>query len=595
MKSEHAWRYTLLAVIFAAIGFIVIVQMFRLPYTPQAPVIVEEGDQYERAYHVYYPPRGQIYDRWGNLLAGNTLVYEVGVQVGAVRNIDTVAFALAQVMAGHPEYDHADYHDEVLAVLEAAQEEGRSYVQLADFVTPAELEQLRQWAESYSNLPDVPYGDTQQPSLVGMVYRPRLMRVYPEKALAANVMGFVNRDGDGLFGVEQQFNDLLAGEPQSVWMTLDPYRVDEIPEMEEGADLVLTIDREIQAAVENVLDNALESSGAEGGTILVMDPETGEILAMASWPRMDPNVYWEYSDFFPENQPYNRAVSTEYEPGSVFKVLTMAAALDSGAVTPETVFVDTGVFQIGGIYIYNWNYGAWGPQDMGGCMQHSLNVCLTWVASEMGPNTFYQYMQAFGIGHRTGIDLAAEAYGRLKLPGDSDWYDADLGTNSFGQGVAVTPVQMLMAVSALANDGEMVMPHIVRSIVRDGYQYNPATQVVGKPISAETAHILTDMLTVSLEEEASDALIDGYRVAGKTGTAEIPGPFGYETDLTNASFVGWGPAEDPQFLVYVWLEKPTSSPWGSVVAAPVFRQVVEELVVLMDLPPDAVRARLGSE
>jgi len=279
----------------------------------------------------------------------------------------------------------------------------------------------------------------------------------------------------------------------------------------------------------------------------------------------------------------------------VFKVLTMAAALDSGAVTPDTVFTDTGMFQIGGIYIYNWNYGAWGPQDMGGCMQHSLNVCLAWVASQMGATTFYEYMQAFGIGHRTGVDLAAEAYGRLKLPGDSDWYEADLGTNSFGQGVAVTPVQMLAAISALANGGEMVMPHVVRSIVRDGYQYDPAPQVVGMPISAETARILSEMLADSLELEASDALIEGYRVSGKTGTAEIPGPFGYESDLTNASFVGWGPMEDPQFLVYVWLEKPTSSPWGSVVAAPVFRQVVEQLVVLMDLPPDAVRALMGSE
>jgi cell division protein FtsI/penicillin-binding protein 2 len=177
----------------------------------------------------------------------------------------------------------------------------------------------------------------------------------------------------------------------------------------------------------------------------------------------------------------------------------------------------------------------------------------------------------------------------LKVPGDTDWYEAELGTNSFGQGVAVTPIQMVMAISAVANGkGEMMMPHVMRSMVRDGFQYTPTPQVVGRPIQAETARHLTSMLAESLESESSDALVEGYRVAGKTGTAEIATPTGYSSNLTNASFVGWGPVNDPRFLVYVWLEKPTSSKWGSVVAAPVFRDMVKQLVVLMDIPPDNV-------
>jgi cell division protein FtsI/penicillin-binding protein 2 len=202
-------------------------------------------------------------------------------------------------------------------------------------------------------------------------------------------------------------------------------------------------------------------------------------------------------------------------------------------------------------------------------------------------------MQNFGIGHLSGVDLAGELPGRLKLPGDDDWYEADLGTNSFGQGVSVTPVQMLMAVSAVANNtGQMVAPHVVRSMINNGHQYDIATQIVGAPIKAKTARKLTDLLATSLEGESSDALVDGYRVAGKTGTAEIATPMGYTGNMTNASFVGWGPTDDPKFLVYVWLEKPTTSPWGSVVASPVFKEVVDRLVILMNLPPDDVRHRL---
>src|SRR4030042_937549 len=224
---------------------------------------------------------------------------------------------------------------------------------------------------------------------------------------------------------------------------------------------------------------------------------------------------------------------------------------------------------------------------MQGCMAHSLNVCLTWVATQLGAGPFYQYMQNFGFGRITGIDLAGEAPGRLKLPGDTDWYEAELGTNSFGQGVAVTPIQMVMAISSVANaQGEMMMPHVMRAMVRDGYQYTPTPQIVGCQISATPARHLTDLLAQSLEGESSDALVEGYRVAGKTGTAEVATPTGYSSEQTNASFVGWGPIGDPKFLVYVWLEKPESSPWGSVVARACFREMGEHLVGLMDIPPD---------
>ena len=595
-QTLTGWRFNLLGVLFFLAGLMVIIQLVRLQFSPERGEFVSQGDLYSRTLHIFYPPRGDVYDRWGRLLAGSTLVYELGAQVDNIENPDTIAFALSKVLLGHPEYDYTGYYDDVFSVIHKAQLSDTAYVQLADFVTPEELAQLQEWSRNYANLPNVDYGEAGKPSLSGLVYRPRLQRYYPEFLLASNVLGFVNREGTGMFGVEAEFNDLLAGTPQSMWMTLDPYQVSEIPELKAGADLVLTIDREIQAAAEEVLDKGIDDSGADGGVVLVMDPNTGEMLAIASTPRLDPNEFWNYADVFEDNTPFNRAISEDYEPGSVFKVLTMAAALDAGAVTPETEYVDTGSIYIGGINIHNWDWGAWGPQTMEGCLAHSLNVCLTWVATELGAGEFYQYLQNFGFGKLTGIDLAAEAPGRLKIPGDTDWYEADLGTNSFGQGVAVTPIQMIMATSAVANGrGEMMVPHVMRSLVRDGFQYTPTPQIVGKPISAETAGTLTQMLASSLESESSDALVEGYRVAGKTGTAQIATAKGYTGDETNASFVGWGPVDNPQFLVYVWLKKPTSSPWGSVVASPVFQNMVERLVVLMDIPPDSVEQSLSGQ
>jgi cell division protein FtsI/penicillin-binding protein 2 len=583
MALEHSWRYTTLGVLLSALAAFVVLQMVRIQTSPQAEVFRSQGEVYAGSWRTIKPARGQIYDRLGNLLAGNLTVYEVGVELAYVENPSTIALALNAVT-------DADYED----VFAAASKEPSSsavFAVLANNVTEEQKLRLEQFAEEMK----LAYGDSKdekRPSLAGLVFTPQLQRSYPEKDLASNILGFVNQEGKGFFGIEEKFDELLAGESKTLWVSRDPNRVEELPQVPPGASLVLTIDRAIQAEMEEILDAAIEEHGAEAGTILVLDPRNGDILAMATTPRLDLNEYWRYGEVFEGSTPFNRAVSKAYEPGSVFKVLTMAAALDSDTVKPDTAFLDTGSIEIGGTVIRNWNSGAWGPQTMLGCMQHSLNVCLAWIAKQVGARTFYNYMEDFGMGHLTGIDLASENPGRLKRPGDADWYEADLGTNSFGQGIAVTPVQMVMAISAIANDGEMVTPRILRAMIDNGRQYNTSPQVAGMPISDDTARELSKMLATSLEVESSAALVEGYRVAGKTGTAEIPTPFGYTSNQTHASFVGWGPIDDSRFLVYVWLEKPSSSPWGSVVAAPVFKEVVERLVVLMDIPPDDVRKRL---
>jgi cell division protein FtsI/penicillin-binding protein 2 len=408
------------------------------------------------------------------------------------------------------------------------------------------------------------------------------------------VLGFVSRDGRGYFGVEEKYNDQLAGHPVQVWVPSDPNRANEIPRVPNGTALVLTIHRDLQAAAEESLDRAIANYGAQNGTIVIMDPRTGEILAMATTPRMDLNEFWNYDSYYSNGYQFNPAISMQYEPGSVFKILTMSAGVDTGVIHPNDTYVDTGAIEVGGFTIQNWDKRPWGLQDMIGCLQHSLNVCHARIAAMLGQDTFYGYMKRFGLGRATGIDLAGEATGRLKLPEDSDWYPVDLGTNSFGQGVAVTPVQMLMAASALANEGHMVIPHVLFAMVRDGRQVDIAPQYGGNPISAETARTLSDMLAISLENEASMALVPGYRVAGKTGTAQIPVEGYYDSEHTNVSFIGWGPVDAPRFMIYVWLERPSASIWSNDTAAPLFSEIAQKTVILLDIPPDSVRLQIAN-
>ncbi len=585
MTLEHGWRYTVLALVFALIGGLIFGQTVRIQVSPQAEDFIKQGDLYAGEWRTVTPPRGQLYDRWGNLLAGNRTTYEIGVELAYVEDPQAIAFVLNAVLGLE--------YSTVFAAASIEPSDTAVYARLADFVPGDKIALLQKYIEDQEI--EREQNGTVVSSLAGLVFRPHLERSYPEKDLASTVLGFVSQEGQGYYGIEGQYNDMLAGQEQTVWFPSDPNLVEDLPDIPPGASLVLTIDREIQAMVEDALDAAVEVNGAESGTVIVMDVKTGEIWAMASTPRLDLNEYWRYPEIYPGSTPFNRAITQAYEPGSVFKVLTMAAALDSKSVEPTTSFFDTGVFEVGGIYVRNWDGAAWGPQDMLGCLEHSLNVCLAWVGTQMGSKTFYSYMERFGFGRFTGIDLSGESTGRLKSPGDGDWYPADLGTNTFGQGIAVTPIQMVAAISALSNGGQMAMPHVVRSIIDQGSQYNIHPQFIQSPISAETAQVLTEMLAQSLESEDSDALVEGYRLAGKTGTAEIPTPEGYTRGVTNASFVGWGPVDDPRFIVYVWFEKPESSIWGSVVAAPVFSEIVQRLVVLLNLPPDDVRLGLSGQ
>jgi len=595
MKTRRFTRLNMVGLILSLVAGLVEVQLIRFQTSPAYQKVSRWADeQFTYEDRDAAPQRGNIYDRYGRLLAGNEENYKVGALLEFVQNPETIANTLKDL----PDVKY----EEVLHAASLKYEKGKAeFVVLANFVPPNIIEIIREMKKEYEK--ENPNGqDKSKPSLRGLVWYPQLKRSYPENELASNVVGLyyfkMLDEATGKYGVEEYYNEILAGIPQTQRMPKDPYKINEVPQIPAGGSVILTIDREIQALVENNLQEAIKKNEAESGAILVMNPRNGEILAMASQPRINPNLYWKYEKELEKGSriPYNRVVSQSYEPGSVFKPLTMAAALDTGTVTPETIFNDPGVFRFGGVVIYNWDRKAYGQQTMTGCLQHSLNVCLSWIASEVGAESFYSYLQAFGIGRRTNIDLGYElSYPLYTHADEGRWYPADLVTNSFGQSLSVTPIQIATAISAIANDGRMMKPHVVKAIIDNGQQTEINPQVESIPIKPETAHVLSEMLATSLEKEASSALVPGYRVAGKTGTAEIPTESGYSPNETNASFVGWGPVDDPKFLVYIWLEKPKSSPWGSVVAAPLFSKIVKEMVVLMDLPPDEIRLKLNQK
>jgi cell division protein FtsI/penicillin-binding protein 2 len=580
VREQYSLRIRFLAGFMGLVALAIIVQMTRIQNSPEADAFRKQAENYAYELRTFYPKRGEIYDRQGRLLAGNKTVYEIGVDLGNVRDRHAIAFAVSAELG-------MDYN-QIMDVLQNPPE-GLTYIVLADYIDAQPVLNLQELKKALQErAPQGTYG-----GLTGLEFKAHLQRSYPENSLASNVLGFVSREGRGYFGVEEKYDTLLAGHPVQVFVPTDPNKAFEFPRAPDGTTLILTINRDLQAAAETILDDALVTYGGWSGVIAVMDPRNGEMLAMASSRRMDLNKFWNYNAIYDNATQFNPAISMPYEPGSVLKIFTMAAALDSGTVTPGTTYLDTGSILIGGVTIHNWDRQPWGVQNMLGCLQHSLNVCMVTIALQMGAGAYYNYMDAFGFGHYTGVDLAGESPGRLKVPGDADWYPVDLGTNSFGQGVTVTPLQMLMAASAISNDGRMVVPHVLYAMVRDGRQYNVPPQYAGTPISKQTADTLSEMLAISLESESSLALVPGYRVAGKTGTAQIPVNGFYDPAQTNHSFIGWGPADDPQFMIYIWLERPAYA-WSSETTAAVFAEMAKKTVLLLNIPPDPIRHQLAA-
>ncbi|MDY7076948.1 MAG: penicillin-binding protein 2 [Chloroflexota bacterium] len=519
-------------------------------------------EQRERPISIPDPPRGVIRDRNGHLLAGNKVMYSIEADTAFVMDAEEAALALGVLLHKPSAQIEQQLRSEAL------------WVQIESSVSKEVGEQIAALG------------------LRGITVQPIWAREYPEGWLASHVLGFCNVEGTGFYGIEG-FHDEMLRPRQVTWEgPVDPaseqvpWTVAPVVLPRPGVELVLTLDRTVQGLVEEELVRSVYEYQAAGGTIIVMDPRTFEILALASMPNYDPD---RYNDFYHlEPLPFDDpAVSRQYEPGSVFKVLTVAAALDAGLVTGETVYYDQGWIEVGGAVIENAFREADHEHTVADILIHSLNVGAAWLSTNMGPDLFYRYVLAFGIGQPTGVDLAGEAAGQLWLPEDYEhWHDSNLGTNAFGQGLAVTPLQMVSAVATIANDGARLRPHVVaRRVGPDGEVSTFRPVVEAQVISPQTARILTEMMVRTVEEGVSCARVEGYRVAGKTGTAQIPIPGGYDREATIASFVGFGPVPDPQFVILVKLDRPKTSPWASDTAAPAFQRLASRLFMVLGIPP----------
>lgn len=421
----------------------------------------------------------------------------------------------------------------------------------------------------------------------GVFLVPEKYRYNPEEKMAAAVLGFVNRDGVGQYGLEGYFNDELGGKAGFLEAERDPFGGQialgkrEAVNPQDGLDIVLTVDRAIQYHVEKALAESVTKHGATQGSVIVMDPKTGKILAMAAYPSFDPNNYNKESvELFT-----NLNTSKVYEPGSVFKTITMAAGIDSGVIQANSTYTDSGEAVIGDRTIRNSDKAAHGTQTMSEVLEKSLNTGMVYIVQKLGKNLFNKYLDRFGFKNPTGVELDGEVGGHIK--DIAGWADIDLATMSFGQGIAVTPMEIVSAIGAIANGGKMMKPHIVDRILYPSGAVAIEPEVKEQPITPQTAEIVKAMMVNVVEKgHGKRAGVAGYYIAGKTGTAQIPAPNGgYESKDTIGSFVGFGPAEDPRFVMITRIDRPQDVQFAESSAAPLFGTIAKFLLDYYRIPP----------
>ena len=429
-------------------------------------------------------------------------------------------------------------------------------------------------------------------NLSGIGFQEESKRFYPEGSGSAHLLGFVGKDAagkdKGYFGLEGYYDRELKGRPGFLTIEKDPQgnpiltSSREEFDKENGSSLVLNIDRTVQYILENKLKEGIKKYDAKTGGAVLMNPQTGAILGMVSYPSYDPESFLD----FDEKSFKNPLISDFFEPGSIFKVIIMASALDQKLVEADTLYNEKGPISIGGYRIKTWNDEYNGEITMTEILERSSNVGMVWVAEKLGLDNAFSYLKKFGFGQKTGIDFQEEFSPELRPK--EQWREIDLATASFGQGIAVTPIQILKAVSTIANKGRLVKPYVVQKIINENGETKKIKPQIGKKvITSETAAVLTEMMVASVEHgEAKWNIPEGFRIAGKTGTAQIPVAGHYDPNKTVASFIGFAPADDPKFVMLITLHEPSASPWASETAAPLFFDITKELLNYYGLSPD---------
>ena len=409
----------------------------------------------------------------------------------------------------------------------------------------------------------------------GAVLLPNTARSYPSGKLALEILGFIGTDNIGLSGIEATYNSLLAGKPGNFIYERDsrgspiPFGIHIIDEPVPGASIKLTIDRRIQSIAEKELDKAIKKHAGTGGTILVMNPNNGEILALASKPELS-------------------AITQLYEPGSVLKVITTAIGLDLDLITPKTTYFDTGITFVHGESIQNWKSLSYGLSTMTEVLQHSINTGAVFIVERIGAEQFYKYLNEFRLGHTTGIDLPNEAIGIIPTPNDANWSPVDLAIQSFGQAISITPIQLISAFAATINGGHLIQPHLLMTSFTNTTKSSNFNQTQGNQvISVETSDSIREMLSAVINTNIwHPARPKYYSSGGKSGTANIPYEGGY-SDEQIVSFISFAPLDDPQIIVFVKIDQNKDNLTGTEAAGPVVARLIDKTLPLLNIPPTA--------
>ncbi|MDW8799629.1 stage V sporulation protein D [Clostridium sp. A1-XYC3] len=532
--------------------------------------------------------RGRVLDRNGHELAVSANVYRVDLDMNTLRDTMKEKSLTEDQVAGKLSEALGMEKTEVSKILGKKLPGG---LPLASATLKRRIEKAE--ADNVRNL-----------NLRGVLVSADTKRYYPNNNFLAHVLGHTNSDGNGLTGVELYYNKELSGTPGVRIAETDrkskelPYTISEYSKPVDGKDVILTIDEMIQHFAEKAADQAMKDNKANAVSIIVMDPKTGEILAMANKPDYNPNDPWVKDKSFDELQKMwrNRAVSDTFEPGSIFKVITASAALEENAVSTSDKYTCTGSFTVGKKVIHCWKTSGHGEQTFVEILKNSCNPGFAAVGKKVGKENLYKYEQKFGLGQKTGIDLPGEANGIIKKPENIS--EIDLATISFGQTNTVSSIQYLTAFNAIANGGMLVKPHVMKEIAH--YDEEKNVEITDKKfeVSGNNSKQILDANKMAelrgyLEKVISEgggkkAFIEGYHIAGKTGTAQKAGPGGYQPGKYIASFAGMAPANDPRVTVFVSIDEPDpSNYYAGQIAAPVAQQIFNDIFNYLAMKSDA--------
>ena len=534
------------------------------------PKYAQAAEQEQTGHETIYARRGSILDRNGNVLAASVDTWDISVN-SRVWAEEAQATASSQALANELNVDAGSLR---VAVAKGVAE---GHVQIL----------LKKDVEFETGKRIIADG------IPGVVTDPDTKRVNPEGDVGATIVGLIGGENSGLSGIESSYNDVLQGKPGKTIYERDTVG-DAIPfgkyiaeNPQPGSDMVLTIDRYVQQLAEQALDKAITDHKATGGSITVMDPATGEILALASRPGLKYSTL-DLNDPKTTSLLNNAAVTNLYEPGSVMKIITAASAIDQGVVTADTTYVDNGVVDIYGIPIKNFQDEVWGTQTMTGVLQHSINTGAVFMVEKLGAATFQRYLDAFGFGKFSGIDFNGDSEGIFRRPSDAGWSPVDLATQAFGQSISVTPIQMTSAIAAAINGGNLMRPHFVKARVgADGIRQDVKPEVIDRAISAQTSATIRSMLgqVVTQDADGTGRSPRNYTAGGKSGTANVP-VYGSYNDRQIISFAGFAPLDNPRILVLVKVDDNADGQTGTVAGGPIFASLADQILRYMNVPPD---------